>query len=161
MTRHFSYAFLAAVCLCILSGCGDKSTLNCDSCKASLPKPEALVGVWVGFDDGDKFCRLDLRADSKGYFTRVARLDSDFRESGVEAYRIANWALDRWKISVNLIPVTTNAEAIYLRGNCGSSISLEFGSTNAWKRGVVLYSESLFNEANQETRDKISKLDKR
>lgn len=164
MTRHIgSYALFAVVCLVLLLGCVLPTSLTCDGCKARPPKPEELVGVWIGFDEDElDFCRLDLRADTTGYCARVSPADTVLNEYGVEAYRVTHWTADDWKFIVSLTPLTTNAEPIYLRGHCyRPSLSLEVGGANGkWKRKLALYRESRIDGANRETRSKIRELEK-
>ena len=48
------------------------------------PKPEELVGDWIGFwEDGD-FTRLELRSDSTGYCAFVAPAESTSHNYGVQ-----------------------------------------------------------------------------
>jgi hypothetical protein len=165
MTRHtLPYAFIAAACLCLLTGCVLPTSLWCDGCRARPPKAENLTGVWIGFDESQlDFCRLDLRPDATGFFATVSPADTSLHDYGVQAYRVTHWAVDEWKFTFSLSPATTNAEPIYLRGRGGyTSLDLEIGgTTNQWKRKIVLYPETRIDGANRETRDKIGELEKR
>jgi hypothetical protein len=106
---------------------------------------------------------MDLRPDFTGYCARVSPADTILHDYGVEAYRVMHWTLEDWKLIISLMPITTNAESIYLRGEySGFSFDLEMGgTTNQWKRKLVLCRESRIDGANQETRDKIRELEKR
>ena len=140
------------------------TSLWCDGCRARPPKIENLAGVWIGFDESQlDFCRLDLRPDTTGFFACVSPAGSSLHDYGVQAYQVTRCAVDKWTFTVSLLPATTNAEPIYLRGRCGyTSLDLEIGgTTNQWKRKLVLYPESRMDSANQETRDKIGELEKR
>lgn len=161
--RAIPYALLAAVSLCLLTGCLLPTSLTCDGCKARPPKPEAYVGVWIGFDSDElEFTRLDLRPDFTGYCARASTADTVRHEYGVDGYRVTNWTIEDWKFIISLTPATTNAEPIYLRGDSSwSSLDLEVGGANGqWKRKLVLYRESRIDGANQETSDKIRELEK-
>lgn len=132
--------------------------------KARPPKPEELVGVWVGFDSDElEFTRLDLRPDFAGYCARVAPADTILHKFGVDAYRVTQWTVDDWKFHINVTPTTTNSEAIYLRGRFnGFSLRLEVGGTNRqWKRDLILYRETRINASNHETKDKIKEMEER
>jgi hypothetical protein len=120
--------------------------------------------VWIGFEQDElEFVRLDLRPDFTGYCACVSPADTTLHDYGVEAYWVRHWTLDGGKLIVSLTPITTNAEPIYLRGYySGFSFDLEIGgTTNQWKRKLVLCRESRIDGANQETRDKIRELEKR
>ena len=120
--------------------------------------------MWIGFEQDElDFVRLDLRPDFTGYCARVSPADTSLHEYGVEAYRVRHWRLEDWKLIISLTSMTTNAEPIYLRGDySGFSFALEMGgTTNQWKRKLVLHRESRIDGANQETRDKIRELEKR
>jgi hypothetical protein len=164
-TRRISACALVAVaCLLLLAGCVLPTSLTCDGCRARPPEAENLVGVWIGFDESElDFCRLDLRQDCTGFFACVSPAGSSLHEYGVQAYRVTHWAVDEWKFITRLVPATTNAEPVYLRGRCDwTSLELEVGGTNGhWKRKLVLYPESRMDGANQETRDQIQELEKR
>jgi len=123
-----------------------------------------LTGVWIGFDESQLyFFRLELRPDSTGYLANVSPAGSSLHAYGVQAYRVTYWASDEWRLTINLSPMTTNAEPVYLRGRGGyTALELEIGgTTNRWKRNLILYPESRMKSANLETRDKIGELGKR
>jgi hypothetical protein len=162
VTRHLILrALLAAEFLSLLAGCVSRPVCVL---KARPPKPEKLAGVWIGFEQDElDFVRLDLRSDLTGYCALVSPADTTLHDYGVEAYRVPHWTMEDWKLIISLTPKTTNAEPIYLRGAYnGFSFRLEMGgTTNQWKRSLVLYRESRIDGANQETRDKIRELEKR
>jgi len=56
--------------------------------EARPPKPEELVGAWIGFWEDGEFTRLDLRADFTGYCAFVAPAESISHDSGVDVYRV-------------------------------------------------------------------------
>jgi hypothetical protein len=131
---------------------------------ARVPKPEELAGVWIGFDEDElSFTRLDLRPDFTGYCARVHPTDTILHEYGVKGYRVTKWGIDKWTFIINLSPMTTNAESIYMRGRHSAfSLRLEVGGTNSkWKRELILRRESRVEGANQETRDMIKELEER
>ncbi len=131
---------------------------------ARPPKPEQLVGVWIGFDEDQlNFTRLDLRADATGFCVRVSPADTSLHDYGVEGYRVAKWTMDNWKFNTTLTPATTNAEPVFLRGRYSiGSLRLEIGGSNGrWKRELLLFRESRLDGANQETKQKIKELEGR
>ena|ERR1051326_4910311 len=70
--------------------------------RARLPKPETLIGVWLGFDEDElNFTRLDLRPDFTGFCARVSPADTILHEYGVEAYRVTKWNTDGWKLVIS------------------------------------------------------------
>jgi hypothetical protein len=52
--------------------------------KARPPKPEELVGAWIGFREDQDFARLQLRADSTGFCAFVASPQSITHDYGVQ-----------------------------------------------------------------------------
>src|SRR5437764_254709 len=103
MTSHAkSYVLVAAVFLRLLTGCVSQS--DC-VWKATPPKPEDFVGVWIGFEQDElDFVRLDLRRDFTGYCARVSPADTSLHDYGVEAYRVTHWTLEDWKLVISLTP---------------------------------------------------------
>jgi hypothetical protein len=131
---------------------------------ARPPKPEEIAKVWIGFDSDELvFTRLDLRRNSVGSCARVSPADTVLHEYGVHGYRITNWSLDGWNMKFSLSSMTTNAEPIYLHGRYnGFSLRLEVGgTTNNWKRDLVLYRESRIDAANLESRKMIEALERK
>jgi hypothetical protein len=99
--------------------------------EARLPKPEELVGSWIGFWEDGEFTRLDLRADLTGYCAFVAPAESISHDSGVDVYRVTRWTLQRWKVVVSLAPIDTRNGSVYLKGQVGVyNIELEVGGTD-------------------------------
>jgi len=132
--------------------------------KAIPPKPEDLIGVWVGFDDDELFfSRLDLRSDFSGYLARVSPRDTILHDYGVFAYRVTKWTVDDWNFNINLTAATPKAESIEMRGLYnGFSLRLEISGANGlWKRNIILNREIRETAANRETREKIQELEKR
>jgi hypothetical protein len=67
--------------------------------------------VWVGFEEGQlTFTRLDLRANSTGYCARISA------GSRAEVYRVRKWSIRDWNLQIDLMPISPNAESIYLKG---------------------------------------------
>lgn len=135
-----------------------------DAKKAIPPKPEDLIGVWIGFGDDElDFSRLDLRSDFTGYLARVSPSDTILHDYGVYAYRVTKWTVDEWNFNISLAAATSNAESIQMRGRYnGFSLRLEISGTNGlWKRNVILNRELRETAANKETRAKIQELEKR
>jgi hypothetical protein len=52
--------------------------------KARPPKPEELVGPWIGYWEDGEFTRLELRADSTGFCAFVAPVESITHDYGVQ-----------------------------------------------------------------------------
>jgi hypothetical protein len=150
-------AILTAILLVSLASIADAK-------KAIPPKPEDLIGVWIGFDDDELvFSRLDLRSDFTGYLARVSPSDTVLHDYGVYAYRVTKWTVDDWNFNISLAAATSNAEAIQVRGRYnGFSLRLEISGTNGlWKRNVILNREVRESAANKESRAKIQELEKR
>ena len=74
--------------------------------KASPPKPEELVGAWIGFWQDGEFTRLELRPDSTGFCAFVAPVESISHNYGVQVYRITRWTLDGWAFVMALTPTS-------------------------------------------------------
>jgi hypothetical protein len=131
---------------------------------ATPPKPEDLIGVWVGFDDDElRFSRLDLRSDFTGYLARVSPSDTILHDIGVSVYRVTNWKVEGWNVSISLNAMTSNAESMQMRCRYnGSSLRLKISGTNGfWERNVILNREERETAANRETREKIQELESR
>ena len=62
--------------------------------KAAPPKPEELVGTWIGFWEDEEFTRLELRADFTGYCAHVAPPEFITNENGVAVYRVTRRSLE-------------------------------------------------------------------
>jgi hypothetical protein len=131
---------------------------------ARPPRPETMAKIWIGFDSDELvFTRLDLRTNFTGFCARVSPADTSLHEYGVEGYRVSNWTFKGWNMALKLTPATTNAEPIYMRGDYdGFSLHLEVGgTTNNWKRSLVLRPEARIENANAETRSTIQWLEQR
>src|SRR5277367_6132151 len=88
--------FLAAIVFVSIASTADAK-------KAIPPKPEDLIGVWIGFDDDELvFSRLDLRSDFTGYLARVSPSDTILHDDGVYAYRVTKWTVDDWHFNISL-----------------------------------------------------------
>ena len=131
--------------------------------RAMPPRPEELVGAWVGFWEDEEFTRLDLRADFTGYCAYVAPQDSTIHQFGVHVYRVTRWALDGDQINISLTSVNSHDENIYLKGRVGHLVfHLEIGGTDRkWKEQVILRKESQMQASNLETKNKIEEVEKR
>lgn len=131
--------------------------------EARPPKPEELIGVWIGFWEDEEFTRLDLRADFTGYCAYVAPADSITHQYGVHVYHVTRWAVDGWKFNISLTPVDSHDESIYLKGRVGYlALQLEIGGANReWKEQVVLRKDSRIQASNLETKNKIEEVEKR
>ncbi|HWY68899.1 MAG TPA: hypothetical protein VNX88_09555 [Terriglobales bacterium] len=127
--------------------------------KASPATAKELVGIWVGFDDDDlTFTGLDLRADSTGYCARTSPVDTILHDYGVQVYRIKKWSISGWDLTIDVAPVTANAESVYLKGRARgiASLKLEIGGVkDKWKMGMLLSPESRVEASNQETKHAI------
>jgi len=132
--------------------------------RVAPPRPEDLIGVWIGFWEDEEFTRLDLRADSTGYCAYVAPPDFITHQYGVHVYRVTAWSIDGWKLNISLAPVDSRRdESIYLKGRAGYlSLQLEIGGANRkWKEQVVLHKESRIQVSNLETKTKIEEVEKK
>ena len=142
-------------------GCGVLPLTPERGCGVVPITPEMVVGVWVGFDEDDLiFYRLDLRRDFTGYCASVAPVGG-LHKYGVDVYEVTRWGLRDETLLVDMHAVTTNSEAIYLKGSFNAPpLRLEVGGTNGqWKRQIVLHGESEWNAGNLETRRKIRALE--
>ena len=79
--------------------------------KARPPKPQDLVGAWIGFWQDEEFTRLDLRDDSTGYCAYVAPPDRTTYKYGVHVYRVTRWDIDGWQFNISLTPVDASGHA--------------------------------------------------
>lgn len=129
--------------------------------KARPPKPEDLVGAWIGFWQDEEFTRLDLRADSTGYCAYVAPPDSTTYKYGVHVYRVTRWDFDGWQFNISLTPVDAHDESIYLKGRVGyDALNLEIGGSNKkWREQLILRKESRIHASNMETMKKIEEIE--
>lgn len=129
--------------------------------KATPPKPEEIVGTWVGFWEDEEFTRLDLRTHFNGYCAYVAPPEFVTHRYGVHVYRITRWSLQGWNLSIDLTPVDPHDEKIYLKGRTdGIRLQLEIGGANRkWKEHVVLFKESVLQGADLETEAQIKRIE--
>jgi hypothetical protein len=131
--------------------------------KARPPKPEELVGAWIGFWEDGEFTRLELRADSTGFCAFVAPVESITHDYGVQVYRITRWTLDGWALGMALTPTESRLENVYVKGRVsGYALELEVGGINRkWKEKLVLNKESRIQTSNFETKSKIDEAQKK
>ena len=165
MTKVFSISKAARIAGAILTAIVLVSLVSTAYAKKAIrPTPEDLIGVWVGFDDDElRFSRLDLRSDFTGYLARVSPSDTILHDIGVSAYRVTNWKVEGWNVSISLNAMTSNAESMQIRCRYnGSSLRLKISGTNGfWERNVILNREERETAANRETTEKIQELERR
>ena len=127
------------------------------------PKPEELVGTWIGFWEDEEFTRLELWPDFTGYCAYVAPVEDITHQYGVHVYRVTHWTLDGWKLDISLTPINSSDESIYLKGRLANlSLQLEVGGlARKWKEHVVLHKESRIQTSNLETKTKIEDVEKK
>ena len=126
--------------------------------RATPPAAKELVGTWIGFDEGElTFTRLELHADLTGYLARVSPADTILHDYGVKIYRVNKWSISDWNVAIDLTPMSSNAEVVYLKGRAGmADLDLEIGGLNKkWKLKVLLYPESRIETSNRETKQAI------
>lgn len=131
--------------------------------RAIPPKPEELIGAWIGYwDDGD-FTRVELRPDLTGFCAFVAPVESITHDYGVQVYRITRWTLSGWEFVLTLTPTESRLENVYVKGRIrGYALDLEVGGINRkWKRKLVLNKESRMQTSNLETKNKIDEAQKK
>jgi hypothetical protein len=131
--------------------------------RATPPTAKELVGVWIGFDQDElTFTRLELRADSTGYCARVYPSDTILHHFGVKVYRVNKWSISDWNITIDLTPISSNAESVHFNGRAGTaSLKLEIvGLKTKWKRELLLSPESRIETSNQETKQAIGEAQK-
>jgi hypothetical protein len=131
--------------------------------KAKPPKPEELVGAWIGFWEDGEFTRVELQSDSTGFCAFVAPAESITHDYGVQVYRITRWSLDGWALVMTLTPTESRLENAYLRGRVsGYALELEVGGTDRkWKEKLVLNKESRIQASNMETKSRIDEAQKK
>lgn len=126
--------------------------------KATPPSAKELVGTWIGFDQDElTFTRLELHADSTGYLARVSPAETILHDYGVQVYHVNKWSVTDWNVAIDLTPISSNAEVVYLKGRAGmADLDLEIGGLNKkWKLKVLLYPESRIEMSNRETKQAI------
>jgi hypothetical protein len=132
--------------------------------KATPPSAKELVGVWVGFDNGQlTFTRLDLRSDSTGFCARVSPPDTMLHDQGVHVYRILKWTVNGWDIEIQMSPLSNATNVGYVKGHIGlASLRLTIGGpeNGGWKEEPFLHPEGRLLTSNQETKDKIEQVEK-
>ena len=131
--------------------------------KARPPKPEELVGAWIGFWEDGEFTRVELRPDSTGFCAFVAPVESTAHDYGVQVYRITRWTLDGWAFVLALTPTESRLENVYVKGRVsGNALELEVGGMDRkWKEKLVLNKESRIQASNSETKNKIDETQKK
>ena len=131
--------------------------------KARPPKPEELVGAWIGYWEDGEFTRLELRGDSTGFCAFVAPVESTTHDYGVQVYRITRWTLEGWALGVVLTPTESRLENVYVKGRVSLyALELEVGGTDRkWKEKLVLNKESRIQASNLETKSKIDAAQKK
>jgi hypothetical protein len=131
--------------------------------KERPPKPEELVGAWIGYWEDGEFTRLELRADSSGFCAFVAPVESITHDYGVQVYRITRWTLDGWAFVMVLTPTESRLENVYVKGRVsGYALELEVGGLDRkWKEKLFLNKESRIQASNLETKSKIDEEQKR
>jgi hypothetical protein len=130
--------------------------------KPRPPKPEELVGVWIGFWQDGEFARLDLRKEFTGYCAFIAPPDSIIHQQGSSVYSVTRWSLDREKLTIDLTPIDSRLGSIYLTGRAFDTLDLEVGGTNGkWKEKIVLRNETQIQSSNLETKEAIEKAEKK
>jgi len=121
-----------------------------------------MAGIYVGYSDYDDFYRIDLRPDFTGYFAEVAPPRSVIHKYGTSTYRITHWSLEGFNLVVSVVPADSKTEGIRLKGTVGAFDVLRLeasGTTNRWKRKLVLYSEDQTRISSEETRDAIKRVE--
>lgn len=131
--------------------------------KVIPPKPEELVGAWIGYWEDGEFTRLELRADSTGFCAFVAPVESTTHDYGVQVYRITRWTLDGFALVMALTPTESRLENVYVKGRVRLyALELEVGGIDRkWKEKLVLNKESRIQASNLETKSKIDAAQKK
>jgi hypothetical protein len=131
--------------------------------RRAVPKPEQLVGTWIGFWEDEEFTRLELHADSTGYCAFVAPPESSTHDYGVQVYRVTQWTLKEYSLVISLSPTEPRLENVYLKGWASfDRLDLEVGGANKkWKEKLVLRKESRMQTSNAETKSKIEDADRK
>src|SRR5687768_16589381 len=73
---------------------------------ARPPKFSDVVGVWSGYSNHHDFLRLALDKDGTGYLSFI----SVVRDAPVDVYRVRRWTLSEWSVTLELEPITRDAE---------------------------------------------------
>ena len=125
---------------------------------AKPPSADELAGAWIGFDGvGSEFIRVELQADGSGYLAVVAPDNFITHDYGVQVYRVRKWAINGWRMTCDLSPISSNAEPAQASGDfVVSSLRLEIqGVKRRWKLESALYMESRLDGSNKETKSAI------
>jgi hypothetical protein len=122
--------------------------------KIPPPTLSDLVGVWLG-GGGLEYFRLELRGDGTGSLA-VQYLP---REPAV-AYAVTSTSLSGYKVAFSVVPIDTDAEPIFLRGEGTSrSLSLQVGGTDGnWDRSLLLERAVAVKERIHAVEDRASRI---
>lgn len=119
------------------------------------PKPSALVGAWIGFDEEWlTFYRLELTGDGKGCFADA------FLEQKPSLWRVETWELKGFDIAVKLKPVR-DAEPLLIKKALYDSraLTLEVGGLqDKWSAKVTLFNEKTWENHASRVKDSVAKL---
>jgi len=105
---------------------------------ARPPKPSDVVRVWSGYSNHQDFLRLELDKDGSGYLSFI----SVVRDAPVDVYRVRKWTLSEWIVTLELGPLTNDAEPFqFQRVSCSYSyMECEFAG-KGWDRKATLFAE--------------------
>jgi hypothetical protein len=105
---------------------------------ARPPKFADVVGVWSGYSNHHDFLRLALDRDGTGYLSII----SVVRDSPVDVYRVRTWTLSEWSVTLELEPITREAEPFqFQRVSCYyHHMECEFAG-KGWDRKTTLFAE--------------------
>jgi hypothetical protein len=118
-------------------------------------KESDLYGDWVGLSDDDlNFYRLRLEKDNKGCLATTFNDDSE-----VDLYRIKSWGILNGSLTIQLIPMTKEAEDLEITNirRKVHSLKCTIGSpSGSWSRSAVLYQEKHVSKASSKTKSAMN-----
>jgi hypothetical protein len=136
INRKFVLSVVACLLALFLSG----ELLFAD--RTVPPTAEALVGAWVGYEDGGLyFYRLVLATNGTGSCAVL------FNNKTTDSYRVGDWRMAGGNLSLKLSPKSKDAEDITMTVTYVDALKIELvvkGVTNTWARKASLFNEREF-----------------
>ena len=118
------------------------------------PKIEDISDTWIGPCENDLYYfRLTLERDGTGLCSKA------WTDQPAQLYKVTKWTLKEYDIEIELTPIDSEAEQIWLKGTAdGWHLNLEFGGMkNDWKRKLMLSRESSLIERMERVKKRMEK----